>query len=55
MVAARLANMDKHSFRGNQAVTANLQEAITRAEAADKLNVSERTVNTAKAVQLGWI
>ena len=30
MVAANIANLDKHSFKGNQSVTANLQE-VTRA------------------------
>lgn len=51
MVAAKLSNLDKHSFRGNQSVTANLQEATTRKEAADLLNVSERTVNSAKKAE----
>lgn len=51
MVAANMANLDATSFRGNQH-TANLQEATTtRAKAAELLNVSERSVNTAKAVQ----
>lgn len=50
MVAAKIANMSSSDFRGNQH-TANLQEATTRAEAADQLNVSERSVNSAKKVQ----
>ena len=33
---ARLADIDKHTFRGNQSVTANLQEATTQSEAAAK-------------------
>jgi N6-adenosine-specific RNA methylase IME4/ParB-like chromosome segregation protein Spo0J len=51
MVAGKIANMDKNSFRGNQTVTANLQEAVSSAKAAEMLNVSERSVNTAKAIQ----
>ena len=50
MVAAKLAKISTNEFRGNQH-TANLQEAPTRAEAADLLNVSERSVNTAKKVE----
>lgn len=50
MVAAKLAKMSATEFRGNQH-TANLQEAPTRAEAAELLNVSERSVNTAKKVE----
>jgi len=44
MVAAKLANLSKNSFRGNQSVTANLQEP-TRAEAAKMLNVSEHCLS----------
>ena len=49
-VAARLANMSVGGIRAGQntiaSQTANLQsEAISRAEAAELLNVSERTVN----------
>jgi N6-adenosine-specific RNA methylase IME4 len=51
MVASKLANISQHDFRGNQSVTANLQEPTTRAQAAEMLNVSERTVNTAKRVE----
>ena len=50
MVAARLANLSV----GNPdfANTANLRNSVVRQdEAATKLNVSERTVNTAKKVQ----
>lgn len=49
MVAARLANMEV----GNPdfSNSANLQNSKTRAESADLLNVSERSVNTAKTVQ----
>ena len=47
MVAARLANMPNH----RPEKTANLRPLITQDEAASKLNVSERTVNTAKKVQ----
>jgi len=43
MVAARLANLDRGDFAGNQSVSANLQTA-TRADVAELLNVSERTV-----------
>ena len=56
MIAARMANMTK-SDAGRMGVavqgkaTANLQlPEITRAEAAEMLNVSERTVNAAKKV-----
>ena len=49
MVAANIANMP---LGGAQHRTANLQtETHTRAEAAQMLNVSERSVNTAKKVQ----
>jgi phage N-6-adenine-methyltransferase len=56
MVAARLANMVNGGIRAGQntiaSQTANLQsEAISRAEAADLLNVSERTVNAAAKVK----
>jgi len=49
MVAANIANMTQGS-RTDREPSANLQE-VSRAEAAKKLNVSERTVNTAKKVQ----
>lgn len=51
MVAANIANMNRGGDRkGDQ--TANLQfDTTTRAEAAKLLNVSERTVNSAKKVQ----
>lgn len=49
MVAAKLANIQRGGDRKNQ--TANLQfDTPTRAAAADMLNVSERTVNTARKV-----
>lgn len=48
MVGAKIANLPHGGDRTEQ--TANLQDA-TRAQAADTLNVSERTVNTAKKVQ----
>ena len=49
MVAAKLANMElgDNQHRGS----ANLQTQTSRAEAAEMLNVSERTVNTAKKVE----
>ena len=48
MVAAKLANLE---LGDNQhSASANLQTQ-TRAQAAEKLNVSERTVNAAKKVQ----
>jgi len=51
MVAARLANLTQaDAARIKHDATANLQSQ-TRAEAAEKLNVSERSVNTAKKVQ----
>lgn len=46
MIAAKLANMPPHRPDIN---TANLQ--TSRADAAKLLNVSERTVNTAKKVE----
>ena len=46
MVAARMANMGQGGYKLKDA---NLR--VSQPEAADKLNVSERTVNTAKAVQ----
>ena len=49
MVAAKLANLELGANQHNSA-SANLQTQ-TRAEAADLLNVSERTVNAAKKVQ----
>jgi hypothetical protein len=49
MIAARLANMPSGK-RTDLQPTANLQE-VSRAEAAKLLNVSERTVNTAKKVE----
>jgi hypothetical protein len=51
MVAAKLANM---VVGGKEANSANLQDCIqpvSRAEAASMLHVSERSVNTAKAVE----
>jgi hypothetical protein len=55
MVAARLANLeaggDKKSTKYQ---TANLQfDSITRSQAAQKLNVSERSVNT-KSIAGSW-
>lgn len=50
MVAAKLATMQRGQFFGNQQVSANLQTP-TRAEAAEMLNVSERTVNAAAKVK----
>ena len=46
MVAANIANLDN----GQHSSSANLQ-STSRHEAAEKLNVSERTVNNAKKVQ----
>ncbi len=46
MVAAKLANME-----ANTGVAASLQSPTSRAEAASMLNVSERSVNTAKKVE----
>ncbi len=46
MVAAKLANLPAHRPDNN---TANLQ--TSRAEAAKMLNVSERSVNSAKKVE----
>lgn len=50
MVAAKLANM---VVGGKETNSANLQDCtqVSRANAASMLNVSERSVNTAKAVQ----
>ena len=50
MVAANIANLPQGGDRRSDQ-TANLQFETTRAEAAEKLNVSERSVNTAKKVQ----
>lgn len=50
MVAAKLATMQRGQFFGNQQVSANLQTP-TRAEAAEMLSVSERTVNAAAKVK----
>jgi hypothetical protein len=50
MVAARLANMTSGA-RTDLEPSANLPEATSAAEAADMLNVSERSVRTAKKVQ----
>jgi hypothetical protein len=49
MVAAKLANMVQGQ-RTDIEPSANLQN-VSRAEAASMLNVSERSVNTAKAVE----
>ncbi|MBO6755449.1 MAG: hypothetical protein JJ902_03930 [Roseibium sp.] len=49
MVAAKLANMQQGA-RTDLEPSANLQE-VSSAQAADMLNVSERTVNAAKSVQ----
>lgn len=50
MVAAKIATMQKGGDRrSNQ--TANLQSGPTQAQAAEMLNVSERSVATAKSVQ----
>jgi len=52
MVAANIANLEQGTYYGNQHVaTANLRDAPSQSEAAEKLNVSERSVNTAKAVK----
>ncbi|RIZ70584.1 MAG: hypothetical protein D0528_01160 [Methylococcales bacterium] len=50
MVAAKLANI---SLGDNQHVggSANLQTQTSRADAAKMLNVSERSVNSAKKVE----
>ena len=51
MVAAEIANLSHGGDRTSEQ-TANLQlEAVSRKQAADMLNVSERSVNTAKKVQ----
>lgn len=50
MVAAKLAKMDNGGDRRSDQ-TANLQSDISRARAANLLNVSERSVNTAKQVE----
>lgn len=53
MVAAKLANMP---LGGASYRTANLQsDNVSRAEAAKMLNVSERTVNTAKKIEKNGI
>jgi hypothetical protein len=47
MVAAKIANISAHSFKGNQhhLVTANLPSPqISQAQAADMLNISERMI-----------
>ena len=49
MVAAKLANLSNGEI-GNNRSSANLQ-TNTRAEAAKMLNVSERSVNSAKKVE----
>ena len=49
MIAAKIADM-KSGTRTDLEPSANLQK-VSRAEAAEKLNVSERSVNTAKKVQ----
>jgi len=46
MVAAKIANMGSGGY---QSKTANLR--VSQPEAAEQLNVSERSVNTAKKVQ----
>ena len=52
---ALLANLERGGDRKSDQ-TANLQfDSISRAEAAEKLNVSERTVNAAKKVQTAGI
>lgn len=51
MVAAKMANLPAHRPEDNPA---NLQSS-TRAEAAKMLNISERTVNTAKKVEKNGI
>jgi len=53
MVAAKLANLEQGA-RTEIEPSANLQK-VSRAEAAEKLNVSERTVNAAKKVQTAGI
>ncbi|MEM9151370.1 MAG: MT-A70 family methyltransferase [Cyanobacteria bacterium P01_F01_bin.3] len=51
MVAAKLANLTKSdAAAASHGATANLQSQ-TRAQAAEMLNVSERTVNSAKKVE----
>lgn len=53
MVAAKLANLTKSdAARVSNDPTANLQSQ-SRAKAAELLNVSERSVNTAKKVERG--
>jgi hypothetical protein len=49
MVAAKIADMPV-----GKPNSANLQNNNSRAEAAKKLNVSERSVNTAKKVEKAW-
>ena len=44
MVAARLANLEHGGDRKSDNQTANLQHDVSRKEAAEKLNVSERSV-----------
>lgn len=49
MVAAKIANLEHGSFHGNQSVGANLPTpAISNTAAADMLNVSERSVKSAR-------
>ena len=54
MVAAKLADMESGE-RTDLGPPANLQEVTSRAEAAEMLNVSERSVNAAKKVQMGGV
>lgn len=52
MVAAKLANLDRGGDRKSTDQTANLQfDPVTRARAAEMLNVSERTVQAAAKVK----
>ena len=53
MVAAKIANMEVGNASGNnqhERNSANLPNSTSNAQAAEKLNVSERTVRTAKKV-----
>ena len=52
MVAESLANMTRGEFHGNQSVSANLPTPkVSQEEAARKLNVSPRSVRTARKVK----
>ncbi|MCG7945833.1 MAG: ParB/RepB/Spo0J family partition protein [Candidatus Thiodiazotropha taylori] len=53
MVGAKIANLEQGKYHGNQheKLPANLRGAQTQAQAADLMQVSERSVNKAKKVQ----